>query len=107
MKDSNEIALGPTLKRLLEERGRSMSSLSKEAKVARATLSGWMNKARPRDLGELRRVAKVLGVTLEFLIFGEEDKDLAAILNGAARRIELNGYYHITLSRLEGTADGT
>lgn len=105
MKDSDQIVLGPTIKRLLEEKGLTMLAVSKMARVPKATLSGWMHNAKPKGISvaQVRRVARVFGVTLEYALFGEEDTDLARTLNGAARKIVLDGFYRIQLEKLEPT----
>lgn len=59
----------------LELRGMSVSELSRRTRVPKQTLHDWLtgNGAGPRDLRQVRAVAKTLGVSIEHLVFGSKD----------------------------------
>ena len=93
--------LKDTLARLLEERELSVLGLSKRSGVKRSTLVGWLNGSHPRSLNELLKAARALSVSFEYLCFGKESDDLGSVLNQAAKKIVLDGYYRIKLERLD------
>lgn len=93
--------LAKTLARLMEEQKITAKALAAKAKVPRSTLGGWLAGIQPQNLEEVRKVAHALGVTFEHAVFGEEDHDLSRALNGAAREIVLDGYYHVRLLKIE------
>ena len=105
MKGSTPLA--ETLARLMEEQRLNAKSLAVKAKVARSTLGGWLSGVQPHDLNDVKRVAHALGCTFEYLVFGEEDRDLARAINGAARSIVLEGVYRIKIESIEGTMNDT
>lgn len=101
MANSKDVPLKETLAMLMEEREWTVGRLSRDANVPRATLTGWMNGADPRGaFPELMRVAKVLGVTFQFLCLGHDDLDFQSLLRRVPQRIELDGLYHITMTKI-------
>lgn len=66
------------LKRLLEHRGISSAELSRRAGVPKQSISDWLSGVEPRKLSHVRRVAQVLGITLDELCFGGPTLEKAA-----------------------------
>jgi transcriptional regulator with XRE-family HTH domain len=58
------------LRYFLDQREMSASQLAKKAKVPKQSLSGWLSGSNPRDVRQVKRVADVLGVTVDHLLFG-------------------------------------
>jgi len=74
MGKKENIRLQEVLKRLLSERGMTYKELAQKCNLAESTLKDWGNKTTgPRDLIKARTVARELGVSLEYLLFGEDD----------------------------------
>ena len=48
----------------------SATQLAKKASVPKQSLCGWLAGSNPRDVRQIKRVADVLGITLDHLIFG-------------------------------------
>jgi len=67
-----EIKLGNQMKRLMEQAGISIKTLSNLADVPVKTLYGWTAGNRPRDIMDVMRVAETLNVSLEELLFGRK-----------------------------------
>lgn len=60
----------------LDKREMSASQLSRKAGVPKQSISGWLAGSNPRDVRQVKRVADVLGVSLDNLMFGDgEDRD--------------------------------
>lgn len=49
----------------------SATRLAKKAGVPKQSLSGWLAGSNPRDVRQVKRVADVLGVSIDNLMFGE------------------------------------
>lgn len=62
-----------TLTRLMDERGIGVREASRIAEVAASTIVSWRGGALPEDFQAVKRVARALGVTLSFLLTGEDD----------------------------------
>lgn len=58
------------LKRLIFERDLKIGQVAKATGIKRTTLSDWLAGSKPRDLGDLRRLAQFFGLSLENMIFG-------------------------------------
>lgn len=50
----------------------TLKELSSATSISPSTLSGWKNGASPRDLSELRTCAQYFGVSIDYLLFGED-----------------------------------
>ncbi len=66
--------LKTVLKRLLSERGVSVTRLAKATSIPQQTLHNWLSGSEPRSLNQVKKVANYLGVTLDYLCFGYEQK---------------------------------
>jgi transcriptional regulator with XRE-family HTH domain len=72
------MALGPRLRQLRELAGLSQNELAKRAQVPRPTITDVENgKQASVTLETARRLARVLGVTLDFLAGPGEDEEEA------------------------------
>jgi transcriptional regulator with XRE-family HTH domain len=58
------------LKLYLEHTGMSASQLAKKSSVPRQSLSDWISGSKPRDIAQVKRVAEVLGTSVDHLVFG-------------------------------------
>lgn len=67
------IQIGSTLKTLLKMRRMTLKEVSKATGVPSSTLSEWLNNRSPKNPEQTRKVAQYLGVSLHYLLFGEED----------------------------------
>ena len=70
----DEIKIDRVLKHLMSEKGLTFKKLSKTSGVPESTLKTWSSGIEPKSLVPARKVARILGVSVEYLIFGQEDK---------------------------------
>lgn len=61
------------LQRLMEERGVGVRAAAELARVAPSVIVSWRSGAYPEDFVAVKRLAKSLGVSLSFILTGEED----------------------------------
>ncbi len=92
------------LKFYLEHREVSASQLARKAKVPKQSISGWLAGSNPRDIRQIKRVADVLGVTIDHLMFGSgEDsqqskaKSFDALIDGEW----FSGLFEVRLRRIK------
>lgn len=68
----DDLKIKTTLKRLMSEKSETLLSLSKSTGVPKSTISEWMANRTPNPV-QASKIARHLGVSLHFLLFGEED----------------------------------
>ena len=64
---------GKRLSRLMKKEGMSIRAAAKMAEVPASTLSGWTANTLPSDFKAVKRLSEHLGVSLTYLLTGEED----------------------------------
>ncbi|MFM6930360.1 MAG: helix-turn-helix domain-containing protein [Bdellovibrio sp.] len=62
------------LRKLIKEKGLTVASLSRGAKVPVQTLHGWLHGVEPKSIRQLKSVADYLDVDLDYLCFGIRQK---------------------------------
>ena len=67
--------IGRVLSKIIQERRLQLKEISKATGVPATTLAEWQANRTPKNPNQIRAVAKFLGVSLHFLIFGEEDSE--------------------------------
>lgn len=65
------MTLKTQLRFLLKEEGLSAAQLARKAGVSRQVISDWLAGTSPRQIESVKKVADVLKVTLDELLFGE------------------------------------
>ena len=68
------LKLGIILKQLIKERGVTLRSLSKQTNVPQSSISGFLAGSGTSKPEHIRSLAKYFGVSMEFLLFGEDEK---------------------------------
>lgn len=69
----DEIKIGHVLKHLMNERKLTFKKLSDASGVPVSTIKTWSAGVEPKSLAHARKVARVLGVSVEYLIFGNTE----------------------------------
>jgi transcriptional regulator with XRE-family HTH domain len=59
------------LRLYLEYKDMTASQLAKKSTVPKQSLSDWLAGSNPRDVRQIKRVADVLGISIDHLMFGE------------------------------------
>jgi len=90
--------LNKILKSLLQKRGLSITSLSKDTGIPIQTLHNWLNGAEPRSFSQVKRVADYFEITLDEICYGikpsnelidsYEDEINAGVFEVVLRRIK-------------------
>lgn len=68
----NELKISKILKRLMNESGETLASITKTTGVPKSTISEWLANRSPNPIQAVK-VANHLGVSLHYLLFGEDD----------------------------------
>ena len=66
------MVLNKVLRRLMADKGIKPASLARSLHIPATTISNWLQGQKPRDIEQVRTVAKFFGVSVEYLCFGEE-----------------------------------
>lgn len=59
------------LKALLQKHDMTVVQLARKTAIPKNTLFNWLAGMKPKDVEQAKRVAEVFGVTLDYLLFGE------------------------------------
>lgn len=62
------------LRRLLNERGLSISELARRTNVPKTNLNSWLQGSSP-NVVQLDKVARFFGVSIEYLVFGRKERE--------------------------------
>ena len=91
------------LKDLIEDRGITVTNLSKATQIPPQTIHNWLTGVEPRSFKQVKKVADFLGVTLDYLCFGivaknnsiesYGDEINAGIFEVVLRRVKNNNKY--------------
>lgn len=68
---SDEVKIDQVLKHLMKERKLTFKKLSQLSTVPASTIKTWSAGVEPKSLSHARKVARALGVSVEYLVFGE------------------------------------
>ncbi len=63
--------LSKTLKQLIADHELNVPKLSKSVQISPKTIHNWLAGQAPRDLNQVRKVAKFFNVSLDYLLFAE------------------------------------
>ena len=92
------LKLKNTLPALLKSKHMTLKELSVATSISPSTLSGWKNGASPRDLGELRTCAQYFGVSIDYLLFGEDSTQ--ANLESLLTENVFDGFLKVKIERV-------
>lgn len=91
--------IGKVFTEIIKKRRLTLKEISKATGVPATTLSEWQSNRTPKNPSQVREVAKFLGVSLHYLLFGEEDgfEPIQKIL----KEDIFQGTFEITVKRLK------
>lgn len=88
-----------TLKTLIRRRATTTNELAREINVSPKTISDWLSGRTPRDLDAVRRCSEYFGVSVHFLLYGEEDKK--NLIEEILEKTEVHtGLYEISIRKV-------
>jgi transcriptional regulator with XRE-family HTH domain len=89
------------LNRLMQEKAMSVRQAAQAAQVSPSTLQAWRAGAHPTDFAAVRRLARALGVSMTYLLTGEEentkDHDTVIVVDDG---LLYDGIVHLTVRKL-------
>lgn len=88
------------LKKLIKEKGLTITNLSRATKVPLQTLHGWLNGSEPKNLRQVKAVADYLEVDLDYLCFGIKPKISKSSLEEFSDEINA-GVFEVVLRRIK------
>ncbi len=91
--------LKETLAALLKKKRMSAQALANATEIPASTIKAWLGGNAPRNLDDVRTVAQNLGVSFEYLVFGE-DPDAGAVLANALLEQVFDGYLKVKVERV-------
>lgn len=68
------INLSFQLKKMIDLTGLTVSELSRQSGVPKQTITDWLAGTEPRRISQVKKVANLLGVTVDELVFGGVDE---------------------------------
>lgn len=92
------IKIQSTMKQLLAEKNLSLRELSKLTAVPYSTLQEWSSNRSPKNPVQIQKVASVLGVSMHYLLFGEEDR--SEPLTKLLKQDVFSGTFEINIRRI-------
>lgn len=76
---SDEVKIDQVLKHLMKERKLTFKKLGQLSNVPASTIKTWSAGVEPKSLSHARKVARALGVSVEYLVFGESSNQTPAM----------------------------
>ena len=100
-----ELQFPKMLKKLLKDRTITQKQAASLAGVTESVMSDWINGCAPQNLVAVKRLAKSLGVSVSYLLFGASDDDGFKISLEELIQTEntpvMSGYYKIELTKIK------
>lgn len=84
----------------LDRKEVSAAQLSKQSGVSKQVLSLWLSGGKPRNVEQVKKVAEVLGTTVDHLCFGEGAEQSPKGLDEAFEGDWLSGIFEVRVRRV-------
>jgi transcriptional regulator with XRE-family HTH domain len=92
-----KVELSNMLKKLVKDRRTSVRSLSRELNIPQSTLNSMVKGSQPGSLEQLLKLSKHFGVSLEYLITGEDSR--TPTLDEVLTQDVFSGWLNVTIKR--------
>lgn len=87
------------LRKLIEERGVTVTKVSKASKVPAQTIHNWLSGVEPRSFSQVKQVSDYFEVSLDYICFGIKEKNQSKFENYSE---EINaGVFEVVLRRVK------
>ncbi len=93
--------IGKVFSQIIKERRFTLKEISKVTGVPATTLAEWQANRTPKNPSQVKAVAKFLGVSMHFLLFGEEDSEEPT--SKLLREDIFSGTFEISIRRIKIT----
>jgi transcriptional regulator with XRE-family HTH domain len=95
--EKRKLVIHEILPKLLKQKNLSIREVSRRTSLPQATLNSWTkHNARPSDIQALKQVSQLLGVSLDYLLYGE----LVTDLDSLPTDVLLSGLFKIRLEKV-------
>ena len=91
--------IGNILSKLVQDKRLTLKEISKATGVPATTLAEWQSNRTPKNPNQVREVAKFLGVSIHYLLFGEEDSQEP--IQKIIKEDFFQGTYEISIKRVK------
>lgn len=68
------IKIKTILKKLLQEHDLTAAQLARACKIPPQTINNWLSGQEPRSLNQLKAVADYFEISVDYLVYGKEEK---------------------------------
>ena len=105
MKRKTPTPFSSLLVSLMEENQMTVREAARTANVSPSTITAWRSGGRPEDFLAVKKLAKALGVSMSFLLTGEEDRGPSFAGEPVSAAFEkgpviFDGYAEVTIRKL-------
>lgn len=90
--------IGKVFSEILFKRGLTARQVAEATQVPASTLAEWKANRTPKNPVQVRKVAEYLGISMHYLIFGEEDREEP--ISKIVREDFFQGTFEITIKRV-------
>jgi transcriptional regulator with XRE-family HTH domain len=102
MPRQSNMVIKSILKKLIKEKGITITHLSRTTKVPLQTLHGWLQGSEPKSLRQVKAVADYLEVDLDYLCFGIKPLETKSRNSLQDYQEEINaGLFEVVLRRVK------
>lgn len=102
-KEAEKLMFSEMLKKILDERSLGQNKAAMLAGVANSVINDWLAGTSPKDLLAVRRLAKALGVSVSYLLYGEREDPLHVSMEEILKTEDkpvMSGLYHIEIKKV-------
>jgi transcriptional regulator with XRE-family HTH domain len=93
------LQIGRVLSAIIKERRLTLKEIATGAGVPLSTISEWTNNRAPKNPIQVQKVAGFLGVSMHFLLFGQEDQEEP--ITKLLKEEVFSGTFEITVKRVK------
>jgi transcriptional regulator with XRE-family HTH domain len=86
------------LKDYISSQGISLNEFARKIKVPVSTVHGWINGVEPKSIQDCKKIAVIMGISVDELCFGEAKENLETDIHISIG----NKSYRILLSKVKG-----
>jgi transcriptional regulator with XRE-family HTH domain len=97
--DRMSTQIGKIFSKIIQERRLTFKEISKATGVPATTLAEWKDNRTPKNPSQVQSVARYLGVSMHFLLFGEEDSQEP--IQKMIKEDFFQGTFEITVKRVK------
>lgn len=93
------LQIGRVLSAIIKERRLTLKEIATGSGVPLSTISEWTNNRSPKNPIQVQKVAAFLGVSIHFLLFGQEDREEP--ITKLLKEEVFSGTFEITIKRVK------